>query len=292
MHFANINGRAAIVDGDRYQDLNGATDGQLPHAPGEFLFRWEETLAAARQLRTSGGWQPIGEATVGAPVPFPRQSIGVGLNYVDHVVESGHTVPEIPLIFAKLTGSLSGPNDDVLLPSECVDWEAELVVVIGAAADRITAEQGQRAIAGFMVGQDFSERRVQRQPPGAQHTLGKSFRTFGPTGPALVTLDEFTNPFDLAISCTVNGEIVQSARTSEMLVGVGQLIAMLSTRFPLGPGDLIFTGTPAGIGSTRNPPRFLRPGDVVQTEIEGVGRITNRCVADPGHAASLRGANQ
>jgi 2-keto-4-pentenoate hydratase/2-oxohepta-3-ene-1,7-dioic acid hydratase in catechol pathway len=282
MRFANVNGRAALLEQGRYLDLHDASHGRISSAPGEFLMQWSESLEIARSLDRSA-WQPLDGAALGAPVPAPTQSIGVGLNYADHVAESGNALPAFPLIFAKLAGSLCGPADDVLLPTEYVDWEAELVVVLGAQVDRASAAEAADAIAGYMVGQDFSERRVQRQIPGGQHTIGKSFRTFGPVGPAMVTVDELGDADDLAISCSVNGEIVQSGRTSEMLVASADLIAQLSARLPLGPGDLIFTGTPAGIGSTRVPPRFLRPGDVVVTEVERIGVLTNRCVADPNY---------
>jgi 2,4-diketo-3-deoxy-L-fuconate hydrolase len=282
MRFANVNGRAALLEEGQYLDLHEGSNGGISATPGAFLLDWPRSRQIAMSL-SRDGWKPLDGSRLGAPVPSPTQSIGVGLNYADHVAESGNELPGFPLIFAKLAGSLCGPNDDVLLPTDYVDWEAELVVVLGAAVDRASPEEAAAAIAGYMVGQDFSERRVQRQPPGGQHTIGKSFRTFGPIGPAMVTPDEIDHPEDLAISCSINGDVVQSGRTSQMLVAAADLIALLSARLPLGPGDLIFTGTPAGIGSTRVPPRFLRPGDVVVTEVEGLGVITNRCVADPSY---------
>lgn len=283
MRFANVNSRAALLNGDKFLDLFTASEGRIAAAPGEFLQHWKETLRIVSEFADDEGWQPLDRGLLDAPVPTPVQSIGVGLNYADHVAESGKELADFPLIFAKLAGSLCGPDDDLLLPTEYVDWEAELVVALAAPLDRAAEKEAENAIAGFMIGQDFSERHVQRASPGGQHTIGKSFRTFGPIGPALVTLDELEDPFDLAISCRINGETMQDGRTSNMLVGISRLLSMLSARLPLAAGDLIFTGTPGGIGSTRVPPRFLRPGDLVETEIEGLGSIINHCVADQGY---------
>ncbi|GLW99332.1 fumarylacetoacetate hydrolase family protein [Microtetraspora sp. NBRC 16547] len=288
MRIATVNGRAALLDGDRYLDLARATSGVVPATPGAFLQSWRQTQQAVTDLGSEQDWQPLAGARLGAPVPDPRQSIGIGLNYAGHVQESGLDLPDFPLVFAKLPGSLCGPNDDVLLPSESVDWEAELVVALGGPLDRGSRQEAAAAIAGFMVGQDLSDRRVQHQAPGGQHTIGKSYRTFGPTGPALVTLEELADPHDLEIRCRINGEVMQDGSTAQMMVDVCELLSMLSARLPLGPGDLVFTGTPEGIGSTRNPPRFLRPGDVIETEIAGLGRLVNTCVADSTYPTGPR----
>jgi 2,4-didehydro-3-deoxy-L-rhamnonate hydrolase len=164
-----------------------------------------------------------------------------------------------------------------VLPSESVDWEVELVVVIGARAHRVAEANGWQHVAGLTVGQDVSERVVQ-YAAGRQFSLGKSFPGFGPMGPWLVTPDELARPDDLALQCSVNGEIVQKSRTSDMVFSVSQLIAELSAILPLLPGDVIFTGTPEGVGVARQPPRFLKPGDLVESEIEGIGALRNRCV--------------
>jgi 2-keto-4-pentenoate hydratase/2-oxohepta-3-ene-1,7-dioic acid hydratase in catechol pathway len=204
----------------------------------------------------------------------------IGLNYRDHAAESGMPVPDAPATFTKFPTCITGPCADVELPSTAVDWEVELVVVIGLRAHRVAEGAAWTHVAGLTVGQDLSERIVQ-WAGGGQFSLGKSFPGFGPLGPCLVTPDALADADDLAIRCAVNGEVVQSSRTSDMVFGVPRLIAELSAVVPLLPGDVIFTGTPAGIGATRKPPRFLQPGDVVTSAIEGIGELRNRCVARP-----------
>jgi 2-keto-4-pentenoate hydratase/2-oxohepta-3-ene-1,7-dioic acid hydratase in catechol pathway len=167
-----------------------------------------------------------------------------------------------------------------VVPADTVDWEVELVVVIGRRADRVTESEAWWHMAGLSVGQDLSECRVQFAA-GVQFSLGKSYRGFGPIGPWLVTPDEFGDPDDLALGCTVDGETVQDRRTSELVFDVPSLIAQLSEVLPLLPGDVVFRGTPVGVGQGRNPPRFLTPGDVLETWVEGIGRIRTTCVAPP-----------
>jgi 2-keto-4-pentenoate hydratase/2-oxohepta-3-ene-1,7-dioic acid hydratase in catechol pathway len=186
-------------------------------------------------------------------------------------------VPEVPATFTKFPTSLGGPFDDIEIHGESVDWEVELVAVVGRGADRVAEADGWSHIAGLTIGQDISDRQLQFAA-GAQFSLGKSRRGYGPMGPWLVTLDEVPNPDDLALGCSVDGEKVQDARTSDLIFGVPSLIAELSGVLPLLPGDVIFTGTPAGVGLARQPARFLAPGQVLETWIEGIGTIRNRCV--------------
>jgi 2-keto-4-pentenoate hydratase/2-oxohepta-3-ene-1,7-dioic acid hydratase in catechol pathway len=186
-------------------------------------------------------------------------------------------VPSVPATFTKFPASLSGPFDDIEIVGGTVDWEVELVAVIGTRADRVDEADAWSHVAGLTVGQDISDRTLQFAA-GSQFSLGKSRRGYGPMGPWLVTLDEVRDPDDLALGCSVDGETVQDARTSDLIFGVPRLIAELSAVLPLLPGDVIFTGTPAGIGATRRPPRFLGPGQVLETWIEGIGTIRNRCV--------------
>jgi 2-keto-4-pentenoate hydratase/2-oxohepta-3-ene-1,7-dioic acid hydratase in catechol pathway len=204
----------------------------------------------------------------------------IGMNYRDHAAEAGLPIPDRPAAFTKFPTCLAGPHADVTLPSPAVDWEVELVVVIGTRAYRVTEGNAWRHVAGLTVGQDLSERVVQWSA-GGQFSLGKSFPGFGPMGPALVTPDELHDPDDLEIGCRVNGDTVQKSRTSDMVFGVARLIAELSAVLPLLPGDVIFTGTPAGIGATRSPARFLQPGDVLTSWIEGLGELRNRFAAEP-----------
>jgi 2-keto-4-pentenoate hydratase/2-oxohepta-3-ene-1,7-dioic acid hydratase in catechol pathway len=186
-------------------------------------------------------------------------------------------LPEVPATFTKFPTSLGGPFDDIEIHGESVDWEVELVAVVGRTADRVTEADGWSHIAGLTIGQDISDRRLQFAA-GAQFSLGKSRRGYGPMGPWLVTVDEVPTPDDLALGCSVDGETMQDARTSDLIYGVPQLVAELSSVCPLLPGDVIFTGTPEGVGMARQPARFLRPGETLETWIEGIGTIRNRCI--------------
>jgi 2-keto-4-pentenoate hydratase/2-oxohepta-3-ene-1,7-dioic acid hydratase in catechol pathway len=186
-------------------------------------------------------------------------------------------VPEVPATFTKFPASLSGPFDDIEIVGDGIDWEVELVAVVGRHADRVAEEDAWSHIAGLTVGQDISDRPLQFAA-GAQFSLGKSRRGYGPMGPWLVTLDEVSDPDDLGLGCSVDGETVQDARTSDLIFSVPRLVAELSAVLPLLPGDVIFTGTPAGVGITRTPPRSLHSGQVLETGIEGIGTIRNTCV--------------
>jgi acylpyruvate hydrolase len=226
---------------------------------------------------------PVGELDLAPLVPAPSKIFCVGLNYLRHLLETGRgeEVPSHPTLFAKFADALTGPYDDIALPgaSAGVDWEAELVVVVGSTirgGDRVGATA---AIAGFTVGNDVSMRDWQRRT--AQWLQGKTWEASSPVGPFLVTPDEVgsTTP-DLAISCVVDGETMQDARTSDLLFDPVDVVAYASTVITLRPGDLIFTGTPDGVGGARQPPVFIRDGQVVTTRIEGVGEMVNRFVAD------------
>jgi len=216
---------------------------------------------------------------LGPCVPRPSKVFGIGLNYREHAVETGLALPERPLIFAKFPSCLTGPAATVELRGDTVDWEVELVVVIGPGGRDIPAESARRHIAGYCVGQDLSDRTVQNAGQRPQFTMGKSFDGYGPIGPALVSAAAIEHPEDLSIWCELNGERVQDARTSDLLFGVAELIERISSVCTLVPGDLIFTGTPSGVGLGRTPPRFLAPGDVLVSGIEGIGQITTRFTA-------------
>jgi 2-keto-4-pentenoate hydratase/2-oxohepta-3-ene-1,7-dioic acid hydratase in catechol pathway len=221
---------------------------------------------------------PLDLRALEAPVPRPRQVFAIGMNYAAHAAEAGVDAPEFPPTFTKFPTCIAGPDAEVGLPSTFVDWEVELVVVIGERAYEVASGKGWTHVAGLMVGQDLSERVVQLRPPAPQFSLGKSFPGFGPIGPWIVTPDELENPDDLAISCTLNGEEVQKSRTSDLIFGVDALVHDLSSITPLLPGDLIFTGTPSGVGGARTPPRFLAPGDHLVSTIEGIGTIHTHLV--------------
>jgi 2-keto-4-pentenoate hydratase/2-oxohepta-3-ene-1,7-dioic acid hydratase in catechol pathway len=280
MKIATHRGRAVIVTGDASApsvvDIATASAGRFGPDPMDVFTRWDEFIAVAADLAGSGPAEALVEADLGNPVPMPRQVFAIGLNYMLHVEETGSKVPEVPATFTKFPASLTGPFDDVELGSGSVDWEIELVVVIGRRADRVAEDDAWSHIAGYTVGQDISDRHLQFAA-GSQFSLGKSGRTYGPVGPWVVTLDEFADPNDLGLRCSLDGEIVQDSRTSDLIFSVPRLIAELSAVLPLLPGDIIFTGTPSGVGIGRKPPRFLRSGEVIESWIEGIGTIRNRC---------------
>ena len=276
MKLANANGRAVLVLGEEIADVATASGGRFGPDPMTVYADWDAFAEFA--VAVTAGTGPLVEADLRNPVPCPRQVFAIGLNYRGHAEEAGMTIPEAPAVFTKFPASLAGPYDDVAVVSHAVDWEAELVAVVGRTADRVTESAAWSVVAGLAVGQDISDRHLQFAA-GGQFSLGKSWRGYGPVGPWVVTLDEIGTPDDLALGCSLNGEKMQEARTSDLIFSVPRLIAELSAVLPLLPGDIIFTGTPAGIGAVRQPPRFLQPDDVLETWIEGVGVIRNRLVA-------------
>jgi len=280
MRLGCINGRAVLIDGDTALDVATASAGRFGPGPTAVFDRWEEFAAWAADAPRTGG-VVFTPGDLDCPSPTPRQVFGIGINYRSHADETGIAAPSIPAVFTKFPASLAGADTTVELPADTVDWEVELVVVIGRRADRLAEGDAWSHVAGVCVGQDLSERTVQFAA-GMQFSLGKSYRGFGPFGPWLVTVDELDDPDDLALGCSVNGETVQDDRTSGLIFGVPSLIAQLSAVLPLLPGDVIFTGTPDGVGQARTPPRFLRPGDVLESWVDGVGRIRSTFVAGPG----------
>ncbi|MEU6444578.1 fumarylacetoacetate hydrolase family protein [Streptomyces sp. NPDC047046] len=280
MRLAHIDGRLVIKAPQGYLDVAAESDGRFGPDPQAALADWESFGAWAREYLASPGAEaatavaPRAEAVWGSPVGRPAQIFAVGLNYRDHIAESELDVPTEPAVFTKFATSLTGHECPVELPEGLVDWEAELVVVIGRECHRVTRENAWSHVAGLTVGQDLSERRLQLTGPAPQFSLGKSYPGFAPLGPELVSTDEFTDPDDLEIGCRLEGgEVLQKSRTGHMVFDVPELIARLSAVCPLLPGDIIFTGTPAGVGGARTPQKFLAPGDVLVTWIEGVGTL-------------------
>ena len=214
---------------------------------------------------------------LGPPVPEPRQVFGIGLNYRSHAAESGMELPPAPLTFTKFPSCLAGPTAEVTLSGAMVDYEAEVVVAIGARCRNVPEDRAWDVVAGITAGQDISDREVQLSGSPPQFCLGKSFTGYGPIGPALVSVDAFDDPDDIALRCEVGGEVVQEASTAELIFDVPRLVSYLSSICTLYPGDLIFTGTPDGVGMARG--RFLVPDDEIVTHVEGVGELRNRCVA-------------
>ncbi|MFC8722925.1 fumarylacetoacetate hydrolase family protein, partial [Kitasatospora sp. NPDC057198] len=268
-----------VVDGLAV-DVERASGGGFASDPQAVYERWEEFRRWAAQARLPEG-DAFDPALLGAPAPAPRQVVAAGLNYRDHAAESGFALPEtMPPVFTKFATSITGPVTEVVLPPDGhTDWEIELVAVIGTRAHRVPAETAWEHVAGLTVGQDISERITQLEGPSPQFSLGKSFPGFAPIGPWLVSPDEFENPDDLGLRCTVNGEEVQKGRTGDLIFSVPELISRLSAVIPLLPGDVVFTGTPAGVGLGRDPQRWLAPGDELVSTIEGIGELRQTFVA-------------
>ncbi|MFI6438040.1 fumarylacetoacetate hydrolase family protein [Streptomyces sp. NPDC050759] len=288
MRTANLDNRLILVDDDGAVDVEKASSGLFSADPQAVFDRWKEFIAWAQSPAALQAERiPVDESRLGPPAPRPRQVFAVGLNYAAHAAESNADMPTYPPIFTKFPTSLTGPNDTVTLPSAFVDWEVELVAVIGIRAQGVREEDAWRHVAGLTVGQDLSERLVQLTPPSPQFSLGKSFPGFSPTGPVLATPDEFDNPDDLAIGCALNDETMQASRTSGMIFSIPRLIAWISAICPILPGDLLFTGTPSGIGGARNPRRFLAPTEELHSWVEGIGSLRNPLVAGPTYPDGL-----
>ncbi len=268
-------------DGEiRFADL-AAGDAGLPTSLIDILAvdpALDRTRAAAQQAIESGRFL---EGTLRAPLPRPGKILCIGLNYRDHARESGLEIPGEPVCFGKFGNTIIGPDDAIRIPavSSQVDYEAELVVVIGRGGYRIPAEAAMDHVAGYMNGHDVSARDWQIGKPGKQWMLGKTPDTFAPIGPWLVTADEIADPHALDVSLRLNGERMQQGNTREFIFGVPELIAYVSQIITLEPGDIMFTGTPPGVGMARTPPVFLKPGDEVEVEISGLGVLKNPVIA-------------
>jgi 2,4-diketo-3-deoxy-L-fuconate hydrolase len=282
MRIAVINQRLSLIQGPGAVDVHAASGGRF--GPGPVFDHWAEFTDWASSAQRRAEWpepEPFALESLGSPSPAPRQVFGIGLNYSDHVAESGFARPETaPPVFTKFPSCITGPFGDITLPDGGhTDWEVELVVIIGPVASHVSAGSAWDHVAGLSVGQDISERILQLAAAPPQFSLGKSYPGFGPVGPWLVTPDELANPGDLELSCSINGEEMQKGRTRELIFGVPELIEQLSGVTPLLPGDLIFTGTPSGVGLGRSPQRWLAPGDVLTSYIEGIGEMSHRFVS-------------
>jgi len=275
MRIASVKGRAALVLGDEVADIETASGGAFGADPMSPYADWTAFREFADSVTAGTG--PLVEGDLDCPVPRPAQVFAIGLNYRSHAEESGMELPTVPATFTKFPASLSGPFSDVDVSNGTADWEVELVAVIGRQAENVAEVDAWEHVAGLTVGQDISDR-VLQFAAGSQFSLGKSRKGYGPLGPVVVTPDEFDDPDNLALGCSVGGEKMQDARTNDLVFGVPRLVADLSAILPLWPGDIIFTGTPAGIGATRQPPRFLRAGDVIESWVENIGTIRNRCI--------------
>jgi len=284
MRIANLDGRLVLRGPDGATDVEKASEGRFASDPQAVFARWDEFADWAGRLRAPLA-RPFDPGRLKAPAPSPSQVFAIGLNYADHAGESSLPLPPEPAVFTKFQTSIAGPYDEVKLPTATVDWEAELVVVIGRRTVSVDATQAWDHVAGVTVGQDLSERTRQLVGTPPQFSIGKSFPGFAPIGPEIVTPDELADREDLEIGCSVNGEILQHARTSDLIFSVASLIERLSAILPLTPGDIIFTGTPSGVGHARSPRRYLAPGDVLETWISGVGRLRNTFAEGPRHVS-------
>ena len=275
--------RLGKVSGDSVIDLSDAAP-DLPATVIDYLKAGAPALERFRSVASDGpGRIPLHEVQLHAPVPNPEKYLAIGMNYSDHGAEArqlGLDVPEYQLWFNKQVSCITGPFDDVVHPkvTEKMDYEAELAVVIGRECRYVTADEAPSVIGGYMVANDVSARDWQMRT--STMTLGKSFDTHGPIGPWLTLAHEIEDPHRLAIRMLVNGEVRQNADTSQLIHNIYEQIAYLSQVMTLKPGDILATGTPSGVGVARKPPVFLQPGDVMRVEIEGLGHIENRVVAE------------
>ena len=284
MKLANLDGRAALITVDDLAvDVHKASDGRFGPDLAPIYADWEEFRAWADTAPLDDA-VPFDDTALGGPSPEPRQILAIGLNYTEHAAESGFEAPEgLPPVFPKFVSSLTGPVTEVVLPEGGnTDWEVEHVAVIGRTAWQVSEADAWDHVAGVTVGQDLSERVTQLSGPAPQFGLGKSFPGFSPTGPWLVTTDELTDRDDIGLRCELDGEVLQDGRTSQLIVSVPRLVAELSRVITLYPGDLIFTGTPAGVGVGREPQRFVAAGQTLVSSVDGVGELRQTFVAATG----------
>ena len=272
----------ALHAGDTVIDLNRAD----PHLPADmlgFLAAGEGAqLLAKRAIAGAPAAAVLDRAavTLKAPIPRPGKILCIGLNYRDHAAESNQPIPQFPTVFAKYSNTVIGPGEAIVLPkvTDKIDYEAEFAFVIGRTARHVSAADALNYVAGYLPFNDISARDYQMRT--SQWTVGKTFDTFGPMGPALVTADEIADPHDLDIQLSIDGEVLQSSNTRNLIFSVNELIADLTSFMTLEPGDLISTGTPSGVGSARTPKRWLRAGEIVRLEIAGLGVLENPVVAE------------
>lgn len=274
--------RAALLQGEHYIDVH-ASEPAIPPSLRAILQGGETYLQAAGEVaqRPEAVKYEAAKVKYYAPIPDPRKIICIGLNYRDHAAESGAAIPREPILFSKYPTALIGHGDNIVLPpvSQEVDFEAELVIVVGKGGRNINVAEARKHVAGYTVGHDVSARDWQLKKDGKQWMAGKTFDTFAPAGPVLVLAEEVPDPQNLAIKLRLNGQTMQDSNTKQLIFGVNEIIAYLSQIFTLEPGDLIYTGTPPGVGMARKPPVFLKAGDVCEVEIDGLGTLRNPVVA-------------
>lgn len=281
MRIANLSGRLALVSGDRALDVESASGGAFSSDPQAVYDNWDAFVEWAARADIGGAVEFSAEQ-LQAVVPRPRQVFAIGLNYREHAAESGFALPDEPVVFTKFPSSLTGARTDIPLPSDSIDYEVELVVVIGRTAHQVSVDDGWNYVAGLTAGQDISDREVQKRGPAPQFNLAKSYPHFSPIGPVLVTPDEFADRSAIRVRTLLEergvSETRQDGNTNDLIFSVPELVSRLSDSLTLFPGDIIFTGTPSGVGLGRTPPVFLRQGQTLITLIEGIGEMRNRLV--------------
>ena len=265
-----------LVHGEHYTDIATHSTGALGSDPMEVLARPDLLSELSATLDDSSVTGLLADVTLGPPVPRPQKSFGIGLNYAAHAAEGGREAPDSPLVFTKFPSCLVGPTADVEIRSDGCDYEGELVVVIGEGGRDITIADAWNHVVGVTVGQDISDRPAQFAAKPPHFDLGKSFDTFGPIGPMLVSTDELPDRDALHITCSINGEVRQDGNTADLIFDVPTLVSFLSSITTLVTGDIIFTGTPEGVGAAQG--KYLADGDVITTTIDGIGTMTNRVV--------------
>lgn len=273
--------RAVVRQQDHYFDINHG-DSSIPNSVREWIAGSPATYDKIIDVAKRKGVKsyPVKGANYLAPILDPQKVICIGLNYSDHAAEQNLQPPREPVVFSKFVTALTGHNQPVELPSVSskVDYEAELVVVIGQGGRMISEATAASHVAGYMVGHDVSARDWQKEKDGKQWLCGKTFDTFAPCGPEFITADEVKDPHNLNIKLRLNGEVMQDSSTNKLIFSIPKLISYISQVFTLVPGDLIFTGTPPGVGDARKPPVYMKPGDVAEVEIEGLGILRNPMV--------------
>ncbi len=273
--------RVGVIVGDEIVDLYLA-EPEAPTDMSEFLELGAEGRVMAEVATERGGnRRPLSDVALLAPIPHPRKFLAVGLNYADHIAETGTQTPPHPTIFTKQVSCVQHPGGDIHIPrvSRMVDYEGELGVVIGATCRHVSAVDAASVIAGYTIVNDVSVRDFQRHTP--QFTMGKSFDTHGPMGPLIVTSDELGDPHALDIQTHVNGELRQDSNTKHLIFNCYDIVEYVSQAMTLEPGDIIATGTPSGVAAAMNPQRWLIAGDMVSVTVSGIGTLTNTCVAEP-----------
>ncbi len=276
MRLANVAGRASLVVDESIIDVEEATGGSFSADPVEAITRADELASLAPSL--DGRRTPLDRSLLGPPSPRPGQIIAIGMNYHSHALEMGLELPSIPAAFAKFRSALGGPTGTIELPSASVDHEVEIVLIISKTTHEVTLESAWSHVAGITAGQDLSERVVQ-MAAGRQFSLGKSYPRFASIGPWMTSIDELADPNDVGLGCALDGVVVQDARSSDMAFSVPELLVALSAIITLEPGDVLFTGSPAGAGMGHHPPRYLKAGQVLTTWVESVGEMRHELVA-------------